>query len=204
MRRGHGHWVHLRSSGVHVRERRAARCLVRRVRERHLSALVRAVELRTHVGTTARLVGSRSEGGARRVGHLRLVARLRVSATTAALMRVATTSGARAHVVAHVAVGRLGGFTTEVLRTGTERSLWSWAHLCKQQVKTWGSRDEILRGRVPYTARDAPPHASLSLDEKRQHKTGVATYVVITSLSKAAKVGHVPCLIGRRWWAAAA
>lgn len=116
---------------------RAAVRLVRRIRE-GCQRTALAVELRAHVGATARLVGSLSEVRARRVWHLSLVARLGVSAATAALVRVATASRSVTHVVAHVAVGRLGGLATQVLRAGTERSLWCRAHLCEQRVRTVG------------------------------------------------------------------
>lgn len=137
---GHGDLVHLGSRGMRIGERRAAVGLVRRVREgRQRTTLVGAMELRAHVGSSARLVGGLSEVRARRVWHLSLVARLRVSAATAALVRVATTSRTATHVVAHVAVGRLGRLATQVLRARTERCLWRRAHLCEQRVKMcWG------------------------------------------------------------------
>lgn len=181
---------------------------MRRVGERHRAALVRAVELRPHVGTATRLVGSRTEVGARRVWHLPLVARLRISATTAALVRVAPTSGARAHVVAHIAVCGLGGFATEVLRAGTERSLRSWTQLCEQRVKTWRFLDKLLRGRISHARMRAMRHRArtpqVSTKRSNTKETGDTTYVVITGLPKATEVGHVSCLIGRWWWATAA
>lgn len=163
----HRHLVHLGSRGMRVGESRAAVCLVRRVRERRQrTALV--VELRPHVGTTARLVRSLSEIRARRVGHLSLVARLGVSAATATLVRVATASRTVTHVVAHVAVGRLGRLATQMLRTGAERSLWCWAHLCEQRVKMWGSQTNFVRSR--FTRPGATRAPSRKKNSRQTHR----------------------------------
>lgn len=56
LRMGHRDLVHLRSRGVCVSQCRAAVRLVRRVGKGHRPALVGTVELRAHVGTTARLI----------------------------------------------------------------------------------------------------------------------------------------------------
>lgn len=127
----HGHLVHLRRGRVGVGQGRAAVGLVRRVGEgAHRATLAGAVELRAHVGTAPGLVGG-AEVGTRRVGHLALVARLRVSSTAAALVRITAPTGATTHVVAHITVRRLGGFASQVsgLRTGTQGGLRRRAHL---------------------------------------------------------------------------
>lgn len=132
----HGYLVHLRSNGMRVRQGRATVSLVRRVRERRSegTSLVMAMELRSHIRTTSGLIWCRSEAGAWRVGHLALITGLRVSATSAALVRVTTTTGASGttgHVVAHVAMSRLGGFAAQVTGLGTrsQRTLGCRTHL---------------------------------------------------------------------------
>lgn len=100
----------------------AAAGLVWRIGERgERTALL---ELWAHVGSAARLVG-RTEVWARRVGHLTLIARLRVSAATATIATTAGTSGSATHLVAHIAMRRLRGFATEMsrLRAGTKGGL---------------------------------------------------------------------------------
>ena len=108
---------------MRVGQSRTAAGLMWRVGERsERASSVGAVELRTHVGTGARLVGSRTEVGTWRVGHLTLVAGLGVSATTTTLVRIAATartSGRGSHLVAHITVCRLGRFATEMGRLGT-------------------------------------------------------------------------------------
>ena len=126
----HGDLVHLGSRRVRVGQSRTAAGLVWRVGERGKRASsVGAVELRAHVRTGARLVGSRTEVGTRRVRHLALVARLGVSATTATLVRIAAT--ARTGGCAHITMRRLGRFATEMggLGTGTKGCLGSRTNL---------------------------------------------------------------------------
>ena len=115
---------------MRVGQSRTAAGLVWRVGERGKRASsVGAVELRAHVRTGARLVGSRTEVGTRRVRHLALVARLGVSATTATLVRIAAT--ARTGGCAHITMRRLGRFATEMggLGTGTKGCLGSRTNL---------------------------------------------------------------------------
>ena len=165
----HGDLVHLGSRGMRIGKRRAAVGLVRRVREgRQRTTLVGAMELRAHVRTTARLVGGLSEVRARRVWHLSLVARLGVSAATAALVRVATASRTVPHVVAHVAMGRLGRLATQVLRARAERCLWRRAHLCEQRVKMWGvfQNKKMFAARSQFTHPCATPRA-FNFEQKR-------------------------------------
>ena len=139
LRRGHRNGVHLRSGrdGMGGGQGRATTGLVRRVGEgRERTTLTgAAVELRTHVRTSARLVG-RAEVGAWRVVHLTLVAGLRVATATATATTTTTTtlitastrtSRSISHMVAHIAMSRLRGFTTKVSRLSSARtkgSLW--------------------------------------------------------------------------------
>lgn len=118
LRRSHGDGIHLRSRrGMGSSQGRTATGLVRRVGERsERTSLTGAMELRAHVGTGTRLVG-RTEVMTWRVGHLTLVAGLRIAATAATLVRIATTTrtgGSTSHMVAHIAVSRLGGFAAKV------------------------------------------------------------------------------------------
>lgn len=129
--RSHGDLVHLGSRRMSVGQSWAAAGLVWRVRERRERTSLVGVELRTHVGSGARLVG-RAEVGAWRVGHLALITRLRVSAAAATLVMIATTT--RTGRGAHIAMGGLGRFATEVggLRTGAKGGLL--AHLFKRKA----------------------------------------------------------------------
>lgn len=90
------------------------------------------MELRSHVGTTARLV-RRAEIGTRGVRHLALIgSRLRVSTTTATLVMITTASSrTTSHMVAHVTVRRLRRFASQMsrLRSGTKGGLSIRAHL---------------------------------------------------------------------------
>ena len=133
----HGDLVHLGSRRVRVGQSRTAAGLVWRVGERGKRASsVGAVELRAHVRTGARLVGSRTEVGTWRVRHLTLVARLGVSATTATLVRIAAT--ARTSGRAHITMRRLGRFATKMggLGTGTKGGLGSRTNLLgKNKIK---------------------------------------------------------------------
>lgn len=72
--------------------------------------------------------------------------------------------------------------------------------------KRWGSWDKLLRGRVPhilarYATTRTPKFRRKVVTAKEQKGS---TYVVITRLSKAAKVGHISSLIGRGRGAATA
>lgn len=120
--RSHGDLVHLGSRGMSVGKSWAAAGLVWRIGERgERTALL---ELWAHVGSAARLVG-RAKVRPRRVGHLALIARLRVSAATATIATTTGTRGSATHLVAHIAMRRLGGFATEMgrLRAGTKGGL---------------------------------------------------------------------------------
>lgn len=132
LRRRHRNGVHLGSRrGMGGGQGRTTTGLVRRVGEgRERTTLTGPVELRTHVGTSARLIGG-AEVGTWRVVHLTLVTGLRIATTTATTTLVITaatgTGRSISHMVAHIAVSRLRGFATEVSRlssAGTKGSLW--------------------------------------------------------------------------------
>ena len=120
--RAHRDGAHLGRRRVRSGQRWAAVGLGRVRERRHRACLVGRMVLGVH--TTPGLVGS-AEAGTRRVGHLALIIRLRVSAATATLMVITTTTGATAHVVTHVAVCRLGRFASQMcrLRTGPKGGL---------------------------------------------------------------------------------
>ena len=123
--RSHGDLVHLGSGrGMSVGQSWAAAGLVWRIGERGERTALVAMELWAHVGSAARLVG-RAEVRARRVGHLTLITRLRVSAAAATIATTTGTSRSATNLVAHIAMRRLGGFATEMgrLRAGTKGGL---------------------------------------------------------------------------------
>ena len=103
-----------------------------------------AGELRAHVRTTTVLVGVRTEAGTGE-RHLALVARLRVTAPATTAMIASSGRTRISHVIAHVAVGRLRGFASQMsrLRTVSERSLGVRAHLDSQYLRISHQRGRI-------------------------------------------------------------
>lgn len=134
----HGDLVHLRRHWVRVGQGWASVALVRRVWEvpKRRSSLIVAVELMSHVGSASGLVRSRTVVGPWGIGHLTLVARLRITTSTTTLMGIAAASRAVCDMITHITMSRLGRFASEMagLRSGCKGSLVAHLSLWEKMV----------------------------------------------------------------------
>lgn len=100
------------------------------------SSLIVAVELMSHVGSASGLVRSRTVVGPWGIGHLTLVARLRITTSTTTLMGIAAASRAVCDMITHITMSRLGRFASEMagLRSGCKGSLVAHLSLWEKMV----------------------------------------------------------------------